>query len=141
MRRNGEPQPRATGSCLCGAVRYQVDGPLRDVVNCHCRQCLRQHGHIGAYTAAPRDELSVTEGRGLKWYRSSHRVRRGFCGECGSTLFWDPRDRETVSIAAGTLDQPAGLKTVAHIFTADLAGYYTIDDTLPRHPQGLPPGR
>ena len=46
-----------------------------------------------------------------------------------------------MSIAAGTLDQPAGLKTVAHIYTAELAGYYTIDDTLPRHPEGLPPDR
>ena len=79
----------ATGSCLCGAVRYEVDPPLRDVILCHCEMCRKAHGHIGAYTAAPKSALRVTESRGLKWYASSAIARRGFCGECGGTLFWE----------------------------------------------------
>jgi len=42
---------RATGGCLCGAVRYEVLGPLRDVVLCHCSHCRRTHGHVAAYAA------------------------------------------------------------------------------------------
>src|SRR5207253_1988122 len=101
----------ATGSCLCGAVCYEVNGPLRDVVNCHCAMCRKTQGHIGAYTAAARAALRITESRGLKWYASSAKARRGFCAECGGTLFWDGGGREMVSIAAGTLDPPTGLKT------------------------------
>ena len=57
---------RATGSCLCGAVRFEVAGPLRDVVECHCAMCRKTHGHIGAYTATPKDKLRIVETRGLK---------------------------------------------------------------------------
>jgi len=60
-----------TGSCLCGAVRYEVHGALRDVLLCHCAMCRKTHGHIGAYSAAPREALRVVESRGLRWYRSS----------------------------------------------------------------------
>ena len=65
------------GRCLCGAVCYSVNGRLRDVVNCHCGQCRRTHGHYAAYTAARHANLSLTEQRGLKWYQSSaHACRR-----------------------------------------------------------------
>ena len=59
--------PRATGGCLCGAVRYALRGALRGVVNCHCGQCRRSHGHYGAYTSVAPDQISLTETRGLKW--------------------------------------------------------------------------
>ena len=72
------PEPTATGGCLCGGVRYKVARPLRDVVLCHCSMCRRTHGHVGAYTAAPKLALTLTESRGLKWYRSSEVARRGF---------------------------------------------------------------
>ena len=80
----------ATGGCLCGAVRYKVNGRLRDVLECHCTMCRRTHGHIGAYSAVAKRSLELTEDRGLKWYESSRQARRGFCGTCGGTLFWDP---------------------------------------------------
>ena len=121
-----------TGSCLCGAVRYEVTGTLRDVVNCHCAQCRKTHGHVGAYTNAPRDAVAITESRGLKWYRSSDFARRGFCGECGGTLFWERDGAAVISIAAGTLDAPTGLKTVLQIHTASAGDYYAIDDRIPR---------
>ncbi len=125
---------RATGGCLCGAVRYEVRGALRDVVNCHCGQCRRTSGHQGAYTAAAKADLAVTEERGLKWYESSELARRGFCAECGSTLFWEAHERDHTAIAAGGLDQPTGLRTAAHIHTADAPDYYEIADGLPKSP-------
>ena len=125
------PARPLTGSCLCGAVRYEVTGALRDVVVCHCEMCRKSHGHIGAYTAAPRDALHLIEPRGLKWYRSSGVARRGFCGECGGTLFWDGTGRDTISIAAGTLDAPTGLRTLVQIYVEDKGDYYDVDAAVP----------
>lgn len=122
------------GGCECGAVRYQVRGPMRDVINCHCTQCRRIHGHFGAYTSVERAQLTLIIDTGLKWYRSSAIVRRGFCGKCGASLFWDNEQLATISITAGTLDAPTGLKTIAHIYTADTGDYYDIDDDLVKYP-------
>ena len=125
---------RATGSCLCGAVRYEVTGTLRDVVECHCAMCRKTHGHIGAYTATPKGGLRITEARGLKWYQSSENARRGFCGECGGTLFFDPLTKDYVAIAAGTLDPPTGLKTVVQIHVDSAGDYYRIDESIRQRP-------
>ncbi len=129
-------KPRATGGCLCGAVRYEIRGPLRDVVNCHCGQCRRTHGNVAAYTSAARADLVLTEDRGLKWYASSDFARRGFCGDCGASLFWERLGEERVSVAAGGIDAPSGLKTIRHIFTAHKGDYYEIADRLEALPEG-----
>ena len=66
----------------------------------------------------------------LRWIdspESDAHARRGFCGECGSSLFWDAPDGETISIAAGTLDLPTGLQTVEQIYTASASDYYELD--------------
>jgi hypothetical protein len=128
--------PRAIGRCLCGAVSYEVRGDLRDVWNCHCGQCRRAHGNVAAYTSVRRADLVLIEGRGLKWYRSSDRARRGFCRDCGASLFWEPLDEERISIAAGSLDPPTGLKTTRHIFVAHKSDYYEINDDLEHLPAG-----
>jgi hypothetical protein len=126
----------ATGGCLCGAVRYKVTGKLRDVLECHCAMCRRTHGHIGAYSAAPKSSLELTDDSGLKWYRSSDKARRGFCGTCGGTLFWDPLQKDYIAIAAGTLDAPTGLKTVLQIHVADAGDYYTVRSDVPQRSGG-----
>jgi hypothetical protein len=123
-------RPRQTGSCLCGAVRHRVAGPLRPVVACHCSQCRRTSGNFAAATAAARDDLLV-EGP-VAWYASSPGVRRGFCPTCGSSLFWDPEDEPRVSIFAGSLDLPTGLRMRGHIFAAERSDYYEIADGLPQ---------
>jgi len=126
------PVWRSTGGCLCGAVRYHVDGPLRDVENCHCSRCRHAHGHFAAYTAAPADALILNEQRGLRWYVADGR-ERGFCAECGASLFWRRTGSEQTSIAAGTLDAPTGLRTALHIFTDSRGDYYEITDDLPQY--------
>jgi hypothetical protein len=130
-------QPHATGGCLCGAVRYEVRGSLRDVLLCHCVECRRWHGHVSASTAVDKDDLVLTERRGLRWIqspRSDAHAKRGFCGECGSSLFWDPPNRRTISIAAGTLDSGAGLRVVSHWYVSQAGEYYAVpDDGLPHH--------
>ena len=118
-----------TGSCLCGAVRYMVDAPLRQVVACHCRQCRKTSGHHVAATSAPRDKVAVTGE--VTWYASSKEARRGFCGTCGSNLFWDGPGRN-LSIFAGTLDGDPGVRLAGHIYCADKGDYYEIADGLPQ---------
>jgi hypothetical protein len=129
-------QPRATGGCLCGAVRYEVRGPLRPIVACHCTQCRRQTGHFMASTACRREHLALTREDGLRWYQSSAAARRGFCGQCGSVLLWDGEEMAHISIAAGSLDGRTGLKFAQHIYVANKGDYYEIEDGLPQAREG-----
>ena len=122
------PAARAAGGCLCGAISYRVEGPLRDVVFCHCTRCRRTHGHVAAYTACALEDLELVEARGLRWYESDGR-RRGFCAECGASVFWERDGGSTVSISAGTLEKPTGLRPSHHIFTADAGDYYELADS------------
>ncbi len=128
--------PPHRGGCLCGAVRYEIAGPLRQVVSCHCSQCLRTHGHYAAYSAAARDDLSIDGAENVTWHRSSDTAQRGFCRICGSRLFWQMFDADYIAVAAGTLDTPTGLATVRHIFVDDKPDYYDLTDGLPQLPQG-----
>ena len=124
----------ATGSCLCGAVHYEVRGQMREVVNCHCGQCRKFHGHFGAYSNCKLADLTVVGRPYLKWYNSSNFARRGFCGKCGSSLFWQRRKGDGISIAAGTLDKPTRLRTIRHIFVAEMGDYYKLSDRLEKLP-------
>lgn len=128
---------RATGRCLCGAVTYEVRGPLRDILLCHCVECRRWGGHAGAFAAARTDDLAIGETDALRWIdspASDHGARRAFCSECGSSLFWQAAGSERTGIAAGTLDGPTGLRVVAHIYTQQAADFELLDDGLPRDP-------
>lgn len=124
------------GGCLCGGVRYRVTGPLRPVVMCHCTQCRRTTGHVMAATAARRTDFHFVRQDDLRWFESSARARRGFCGNCGSTLFWDGAGLAHISIAAGTLDSTRGLKIACHIFVANKGDYYVIEDEAPQSIDG-----
>lgn len=129
--------PRATGRCLCGAVTYEVRGPLRDVILCHCVECRRWSGAVAAFSATRTEDLVIGETDALRWIDSpdsDRGARRGFCGECGSSLFWQAASAERISIAAGTLDPPTGLRVVAHIYTHQTSDYEFLDDGLPRDP-------
>ena len=115
-----------TGSCLCGAVKYEVSGPLRNVIACHCLQCRKQTGTYMSATAAKDIYLTITGARGLKWYRSSASAQRGFCGECGSVLFWKGDGRDYTAIAAGSIDGSPGVPLEGHIFCESAGDYYEI---------------
>jgi len=123
-----------TGGCACGGVRYEVHGPLRSVIACHCEQCRRTSGHFVAATACRRKFFTLTQDASLQWYSAKPGYRRGFCNLCGSSLFFEETDGERVSIAAGSLDAPQGLTIAAHIFTAEAGDYYAIDDSAAQNP-------
>lgn len=118
-----------TGGCLCGQVTYQVTGPLRPVVACHCQQCRKSSGHHVAATSAHRDDIQISGD--VTWFVSSNTARRGFCATCGSNLFWDGAG-ENLSIFAGTMDGDTGLEISAHIYCADKGDYYDIPRDVPQ---------
>jgi hypothetical protein len=127
-----------TGSCLCGAVKFRVDGPLREIVFCHCGQCRKQTGLYYASTNAATKDLTMEGEDNITWYQSSDEGRRGFCKHCGSALFWKYRGQEDISIQAGSLEKPTGLTPGYHIFCADKGDFYAINDGLPQHAKGTP---
>jgi hypothetical protein len=121
------------GSCMCGAVRFEVAGELPGPDACHCTQCRKQSGHYFVSTDVPRSALTVTGDEALTWYRSSENVRRGFCSVCGSSLFWDPIHRDWIGVAMGAFESPTGTRVHIHVHVADKGDYYDITDGLPQN--------
>ena len=124
-----------SGRCLCGEVVFEVTGPLAPPNACHCTICRKSSGHIFASTEVAKTSLRMIRDDGLRWYASSARVRRGFCGTCGASLFFDPPHRDWIAIAMGALDGPTGVKMTHHIFCNDKGDYYDISDGLPQNGQ------
>ena len=122
-----------TGSCLCGAVRFEVEGSLPGPDACHCTQCRKSSGHYFASTDIQRDALTVYGAEFVTWYRSSEKVRRGFCSTCGSSLFWDPVHKDYVGVAMGAFDKPTNTHLRVHIYVADKGDYYDIADGVEQH--------
>ena len=118
-----------SGSCLCGAVSYEIAGPMRGSWACHCSQCRKTSGHYYSATQVDDADLRVHDPEGaLTWFRSSDTAERGFCNRCGSSLFWKPDDRARTSIGSGTLGLPTGLVTEKHICVEDKGDYYVIPE-------------
>ena len=114
------------GRCLCGAVTFETEAELREVLVCHCSQCRRNSGHLWAATAAPDNEVTIHGRDYLRWYRSSAIAQRGFCRQCGSSLFWKRDGSSSLSKAAGSLELPTGLHIGSHIYVDDASDYYAI---------------
>jgi hypothetical protein len=108
---------------------------MRAVSICHCGQCRRWHGHVGAYTSVKAEHLVFDDHRGLAWFASSDFARRGFCRECGSSLFWQRNGDDSISITAGALGEPTRLSTEIQIFTEDRGDYYPLDTSIPIRPR------
>ncbi|GAB5468686.1 MAG: GFA family protein [Rhodospirillales bacterium] len=134
--RDDETAERHGGGCLCGAVRYEVRGALRPALVCHCGMCQRLYAGPAYFTAAERADLHLLEGGTLAWYRSSAQATRGFCRDCGASLFWLPEGAGYTAVSCGSLDRPSGVRAAAHIFLADQGDYYEIHDGLPQFQTG-----
>ena len=128
-------EPRAKGRCMCGAVTYEVRGPMRDISICHCVECRRWSGHLGAFSATKAGDI-VVDGDALRWAESpdsDRNFRRGFCGQCGSSLLLQSPGSEYVSVAVGTLDQPTGLRIAGHWYSHQAGDWdFVPRDGLPR---------
>ncbi|MEN8184817.1 MAG: GFA family protein [Myxococcota bacterium] len=130
-----------TGHCLCGAIRYEVNGRALALMYCHCEECRRATGSsLNTSILVKRDDFRVRAGDdALGFHESSPGNRRHFCTRCGSPLFkLFPVPRDLMTIRAGTLDSDPGVRPSAHIWVSEKAPWYEIDDGLPQFPKGMP---
>lgn len=120
------------GSCLCGSVEYELEGELRPSISCHCTQCRKTSGHFWSATQVPDERFRLIKEEGLKWFRSSDWAQRGFCQNCGSSLFWRMDGEGATSVASGTLEDDGDLVPGRHICMGTKGSYYKINDGLPQ---------
>jgi hypothetical protein len=123
-----------TGSCLCGAVRFDVSGELPGPDACHCRQCRKFSGHYFVSTDLKKGAVTLRGADKVTWYQSSAKARRGFCSVCGSSLFFEAIHKDLFGIAMGAFDTPTDTRLHIHIFVAEKGDYYDITDGLPQNP-------
>jgi hypothetical protein len=132
------------GGCLCGAIRYEIEGELAPVQICHCEDCRKAQGSaFAANMPLSTEQFRLTAGETrLRAYESSPGKERVFCSVCGSPLFSRFSGRPgTVRIRAGTLDPGAPVEVGFHFFTASKADWWSISDDLPRYPGARPPAQ
>ncbi|MBG6290444.1 MULTISPECIES: GFA family protein [Pseudomonas] len=131
-----------SGGCLCGAVRFEIDGELAPVQVCHCSQCRKaQGGPFATNIPVDRAAFRLLGGESqLGEYRATADKKRVFCRTCGSPIY-SARDAlpETLRVRAGTLDEPVRTKLEAHYYVASRASWWPLEDNLPRH-EGAKPG-
>jgi len=121
------------GQCLCGAVRFAGLGETRGITPCHCGQCRRWAGG-GPFMAVHFSEgVALEAGDRLRWFASSDHGQRGFCGACGTSLFWRrPGEPRIWAVNASALPEDHGLGIAAHVWVEDAAPWYAFADDAPR---------
>lgn len=128
------------GSCLCGAVTFEVRGPLPMATACHCTRCRKVTGHHEAGVDVPKADVTIGGSENVTWYFSSEKVRRGFCATCGSPLFFDPPLADWIGLMLGAFDGPTGVRIAEHVFVGSKGDYYEICDGAPQY-ETVPAGR
>ena len=123
----------STGGCQCGAVRFRVEGELEDGSICHCRMCQKATGGLfGPYVRAPFAAVTWTRGE-PGYFRSSNKVRRGFCRECGTPLTFE-YDEGNISFAVGAMDKPHLVKLCEQLASPGRIADFAVLADLPEHP-------
>ncbi|MGR8946863.1 MAG: GFA family protein [Gammaproteobacteria bacterium] len=124
-----------SGGCLCGKIRYQINGRLSGAQHCHCEVCRKAHGAaFGTFTVARKKDFQWLAGEDeLRGYKSSEGFLRQFCPTCGSQVTtledWNPKG---ITIAAGSLDNDVPLRIEGHMYVGSKASWDQIHDDLPQ---------
>jgi hypothetical protein len=130
-----------TGGCLCGDVRFEIDGRVTPVELCHCSVCRRANGSAFFAGVACRADR-------FRWLRGEELIRRfarpsgyttHFCGVCGSPVPRPAPGEPYTTLPAGSLDGDPGTRLLRHIFVGSKAPWYEIADELPRFETDPPP--
>lgn len=131
------PAEPFSGGCLCGAVRYAADGPPINVRVCHCRLCQRAVGaSFNARALFPVAAVAMTGP--VSTANSSPGLERGFCRQCGTTIFSRRPDRGVIGLTLGSLDEPDRLAPTDHIWISSKQAWLKLDDRLPQYLEGPP---
>lgn len=127
--------PTITGGCLCGTCRYETDAEPINVRACHCHACQKATGGpFYARVLVPKDDVTISGP--VHWFASSQDVRRGFCPQCGSTLFSERLSIRAIGLTMGTLDEPGRFQPAEHIWVSAKQPWIVLQDGLPQHPEG-----
>lgn len=119
---------RFTGGCQCGAVRFACDGLKRPSI-CHCRMCQKAFAApFGAFVVA--EEVVWTRGA-PKHFRSSEKVRRGFCGDCGTPLTYEYLESAHIDLAICAFDDPAAVAPTMQLAEEQRIGWCENLESLP----------
>jgi hypothetical protein len=121
-----------TGSCLCGAVRFTAHDVPQELSACHCSMC-RKWGGGPSFAVHGQGPVTIDAGAdALVWYGSSDWAERGFCGTCGSNLFYRVKGETPMwFIMAGTLDGFTDLAFTSEIFVDEKPGSYAFAGDRP----------
>lgn len=136
MSANTNTEKNYTGSCMCGAVQYQIIGEIGTIIQCHCQRCRKANGTAFATNAPIKAaEFKYLQGEALvKKYQSSPTTQRCFCGECGTPLIAIKSDTpDLYRLRIGSLDTPLEHGPTQHIFVAYKAEWDNICDELPQY--------
>src|SRR5262245_47407572 len=128
------------GSCLCGAVSYELRGTPLLMYYCHCVTCRKASGSSFATNVIVRaEDFALVAGQDLlAAFESSPNKRRHFCRACGSPIFSQAdATRQILSLRCGTLDGDPGARPATHAWVASKAPWYEICDELPQAPEGI----
>ena len=134
--------PALTGSCGCGAIRFEISEPLVGAAYCHCTRCQRRTGTAMQATALlAKGSMSLVAGEEhLRGWQPEGGFEKLFCKLCGSALFGRAPDREELSLVRlGVIDGDPGVRPAAHQFVAYAAAWAPVpDDGLPRFDEAIP---
>lgn len=129
------------GSCLCGGISFNIQGPLAPIQVCHCAQCRQaQGGPVATNIPVEASAVEFSQGQDLlQRYESSPGKIRTFCKVCGSPIY-SKRDSlpGVLRIRAGLLQGPVGSQLAFHAFTGSKASWWPIAPGLPEYPEGAP---
>jgi hypothetical protein len=125
-----------TGGCLCGSVRFDIKGPIRNIVYCHCSQCRKAQGSAfatnGIVNATDFQILSGSDS--LTGYESSPGQTKYFCRICGSPILSKSKQKpDQVRVRVGAIDSNIVERPMAHIFATSKANWEEIADDLPQY--------
>ena len=132
-----------TGSCLCGEVRYAIDGKLGPAGFCHCSQCRKANGSAFAANAPVRTKYFrfLSGEDAIREYESSPEKFRAFCSRCGSPIYSRRASEPDLRrIRLGSLDADPERRPLAHFWVGSKAPWFEISDGLPQFEAGVPTG-
>lgn len=128
------------GQCLCGAVSFTVSGEINRVSACYCSQCRAQNGGGAFHGAEFAGDMTIHQDKELKWFDSSDKATRGFCGACGSSLFWKSKtNSQYFDVSLGAFADDSLFELDAHIFVDSKAGYQQPPNNAPHFIESTSP--
>jgi hypothetical protein len=139
--KNDMLKDKYTGSCLCRAIQFQINGPLAPIQICHCAQCRHaQGGPFATNIPVSRSDFQLISGEtSITSYESSPGKRRTFCSQCGSPIFSERESLPNViRVRAGLLDEPVQATLKFHAFVASKSSWWPINDDLPQYDAAAP---